>query len=68
MKIAYSVKEAVLSTGRSEKTIRNAIDAGDLPAYRHGRAISILTADLEAWIKSGHLVGSPEDREARGKN
>jgi len=39
----------------SERTIRRAIAAGDLPAYKVGKSVRIRRADLEAWLESKRL-------------
>lgn len=59
--IAVAVKTAAALTDLSEATIREAIDAQALPAYRVGRAIRIRVADLEDWVAGLIRVGSPED-------
>lgn len=59
--IAASVKTAAARVELSETTIREAIDRGDLPAYRVGRAIRIDVEDLRNWLKSRTRVGSPDD-------
>ncbi|GAB3253309.1 hypothetical protein GCM10027425_33850 [Alteromonas gracilis] len=61
-KIAVQVKTAATLTDLSEATIRDAINKGELPAYRVGRAIRILAADLEDWLRSQTRVGSEEDQ------
>lgn len=60
--IAVSVKTAAALTDLSESTIREAIDKNVMPAYRVGRAIRILVADLEQWMAGLTRVGSEEDR------
>lgn len=60
--LAVSVKTAAAMTDLSESTIREAIDAQRLPAYRVGRAIRILVADLEQWMGGLVRVGSEEDQ------
>lgn len=60
--IAVSVKTAASLTDLSETTIREAIDKQHLPAYRVGRAIRVLVADLEQWLAGLTRVGSEEDR------
>jgi excisionase family DNA binding protein len=34
------------------ETIRAAIDSGELPAYRIGNKVRVLTSDAEEWIRS----------------
>jgi excisionase family DNA binding protein len=41
--------------------IRAAIDRGELPAYRIGNKIRILTSDAEAWIRTFPRVGVKDD-------
>jgi excisionase family DNA binding protein len=48
-----SVRDAMNQTQIGERTIRNAIDAGDLAAIKLGeRRIRIRPESLEAWLKS----------------
>lgn len=47
-----SIREAADVLGVSDKTIRRAIWAGDLPAYRHGKIIRINRRDLEHAFKA----------------
>ncbi len=49
-KLSYTVSEAAAATGLSEKTIRRAIDSGDLPSYRPTYRPTILVADLMTWL------------------
>lgn len=49
-KLSYTVSEAAAAVGVSEKTIRRAIDAGDLPSYRPTYRPLILVADLMTWL------------------
>jgi excisionase family DNA binding protein len=37
---------------KNDRVIRNAVNAGDLPACRYGNAIRIDAADLDAWLKA----------------
>lgn len=60
--IAVSVKTAAAMVDVSESTIREAINRGNLPAFRIGRAVRIHVAELEAWTKSLVVVGSEEDQ------
>lgn len=60
--IALSVKSAAALTDLSESTIREAIDKQALPAYRVGRSIRVLMADLEQWLAGLVRVGSDDDR------
>lgn len=59
--LAVSVKTAAAMTDLSESTIRAAIDDQHLPAYRVGRSIRILAADLEQWLTGLARVGSEDD-------
>lgn len=45
-----SLKEVATYTSLSVKTIRRAIEAGDLPASRLGRQLRVDKVDLEGWI------------------
>lgn len=60
--IAVSVKTAAHLMDCSESTIRDAITAETLPAFRLGRAIRIKVADLEAWADEQVRVYSEDDR------
>lgn len=60
--LAVSVKTAAAITDLSETTIREAIDAQSLPAYRVGRAIRVLTDDLREWLAGRTRVGSKDDQ------
>lgn len=55
--IAVAVKTAAAMTDLSETTIRDAINAQQLPAYRVGRAIRVRVVDLEDWVRSLTRVG-----------
>ena len=37
---------------KDQRTIRSAIEAGELPACRYGKSIRIDAADVDAWLKS----------------
>lgn len=50
--IGVSVKQAAALTSISEWEIRDAINRGDIPAYRRGRRIVIDYAGLVAWLTS----------------
>ena len=51
--LSVSVADAAAMTSFSQYEIREAINAGELPAIRRGRRIAILTPDLETWLR-GH--------------
>jgi excisionase family DNA binding protein len=54
-----SVKDAMHQTQIGERTIRNAIDAGDLAAIKLGeRRIRIRPESLEQWLKFLETGGS----------
>lgn len=36
----------------SERTLRRAISAGELPAYKVGKSVRIRRTDLDAWMES----------------
>lgn len=50
--IAIRVRDAARATTLSERTIWSAIQRGDLPASKVGRAVLIKPADLEEWVSS----------------
>lgn len=58
-RIAYTVPEAAEAVGMSERTIRDAIKAGDLAALRprvNGRPIRSVRIDateLQQWLRDG---------------
>lgn len=54
---AISIKTAARLTDLDDSTIRAAVNAQDLPAYRVGRAIRIDKADLRDWLRSRPRVG-----------
>lgn len=51
-KVAYTIYEAADACGVSDKTIRRAIDSGDLIAYYPTSRAVILKEDLQDWIKA----------------
>ena len=61
-----TVHQAAEELGVSHKTIRRAIDAGQLPALRVGRALRIERVDFEAWRETLRYVpaggGPPRPR------
>lgn len=58
-RLAYTIPEAAEAVGVSERTIRNAINAGDLAAFRpriNGRPLKSVRIDadeLRAWLRAG---------------
>lgn len=50
--VSYDLARAAAAVGLSERTLRDAIAAGDLIAHYLGRKPLIRRADLDAWIKS----------------
>lgn len=58
-RIAYTIPEAAEAVGLSERTIRDAIRAGDLAALRprvNGRpirSVRVEAAELHAWLRDG---------------
>lgn len=58
---AYTVRNAAAAYDVSETTLRDAINAQELPAYRLGRAIRIDADDLRSWFRSLTRVGSEDD-------
>jgi excisionase family DNA binding protein len=45
-----SVADVVERSGLSEKTVRRAISAGELPASRVGRRLLVPVDDVETWV------------------
>jgi excisionase family DNA binding protein len=53
-----SIKDAMRQTQIGERTIRNAVDLGDLKAIRLGqRRIRIRPESLESWLRSLETSG-----------
>jgi len=50
--IGVSVAEATRLTSVSDKEIRDAVNAGEIPAFRRGRRIVIDYAGLSNWLRS----------------
>lgn len=50
--LTVSVRDASLVTSLSEFEIRSLVNAGTLPAVRHGKRILIVFADLSAYINA----------------
>lgn len=36
----------------SDRTVRDAVKAGDIPAYRIGRLMRLKASDLDAWVEA----------------
>ena len=51
-----TLEEATGVLPLAEITLRRAIKAGELPAYRFGRRLAIRTSDLDDWIESRKVV------------
>lgn len=49
-KLSYTLREAAAASGYSEKTIRRAINAGNLPVYYPTSRPTILVEDLRTWL------------------
>lgn len=54
-----SLDAAVAISGLSEKTIRLKIQAGELPAFRVGRALHIEPDELNRWMASRRIPVVP---------
>ena len=54
-----STRQAAEVSGRSEKTVRNWISSGALPATRRGRTIAIKRADLDRFLAGDGERGTP---------
>lgn len=50
-KIAYSIESAAKACDLSQSTIRDAIDAGTLPASKPARKYVITRDALETWLR-----------------
>lgn len=57
--IGLSVKQAAALTSFGEKEIRDAVNAGDIPAIRNGRRIAIDYQGLVDWFRSKPRVVEP---------
>lgn len=53
-----TIGQAAEIAGRTQTTIRNWIDAGKLPRYRHGHRVYVAAADLDAVM---HPTPVPEN-------
>ncbi len=49
----FSTREAVARLGIPPRELYRLIDAGELPAYKHGRDIRLRQADVDAY-RAGH--------------
>lgn len=49
--IAYRVRDVARATSLSERTVWAAVQRGDLPASKVGRAVLIRPIDVEEWLK-----------------
>lgn len=58
--VALSVKTAAAETDLAEGAIREAINRGELPAYRVGRFIRIDRDELRDWLHSRPRVGAED--------
>ena len=47
-----SLQDAAERINLHPRTLRRAIDAGDLPAYKFGSALRVRLDDLDAWAES----------------
>lgn len=61
-KIRVTVYRAAEISGCHHHTIREAIDSGELPAYRPGKEIQIELQDLEEWIQDRQVVPRKDPR------
>lgn len=59
-----NVKDAAVYTTLSERTIRYAIERGELPTLRHGRRIVLRIADIDAWMGGNRIATTRELKEA----
>jgi excisionase family DNA binding protein len=50
-RLTFSVTEAAIAAGVSERTFREYIARGDVPVVRIGRRVLILRSQLEGWLK-----------------
>lgn len=57
--IALTFAEAGAAVGVSDRTIRRAVEAGDLPVRYIGRRPVVLVDDLKAWVEN-----APSERSA----
>lgn len=52
----YSIEETAEKLKVSERTIRDAVNGGELKAYRKGKRVYVLQSDIVEFIKSGVLA------------
>lgn len=57
---AMSVHECALALGVCDRTVLRLIDRGELRAFRVGRALRILSGEVERYINS-HMVATDEE-------
>jgi excisionase family DNA binding protein len=60
-----SIKEVATACQLSEKAVRRAIDAGELPAVKLRSRLRVVPQDLEAWIASCRQSGRHRTTEFR---
>lgn len=53
----YALRECAAIANVSERTVRRAINAGDLRAHRIGRSIRVAKTDFTAWIERYPVSG-----------
>lgn len=58
----HTLAEASAEARCNPATLRRAIHAGKLPAYKPGRDILIKTTDLDAWIKARQICPMQDQR------
>jgi hypothetical protein len=56
--ISYPLQVAAAKTGFPQKTLRAAIDRGELSSIRSGRRVIVLHDDLVAWLQKGKAEGT----------
>jgi excisionase family DNA binding protein len=60
-----SVKDVATACQLSEKAVRRAIDAGELPAVKLRSRLRVVPQDLEAWIASCRQKGRRRETQFR---
>lgn len=64
----YTIEEAADKLKVSERTIRDAVNSGELKAYRKGKRVYILQSDIVEFIKSGVLANEVNPMAEKLKN
>ena len=64
----YTIEETAEKLKVSERTVRDAVNGGELKAYRKGKRTYILQSDIVEFIKSGSLATEVNPMSEKLKN